>query len=121
MSITSNNFDETTCIDLVKRHKIVISIHWLSSSKEEIQIWWKNSKLRKKLTDKLRNIWFSVANFENNKFQWILDTNICNKWNSSDWWVQIEISRGYRNKMLENKDFLDKFVETIRKVLVNYR
>jgi phage replication-related protein YjqB (UPF0714/DUF867 family) len=82
-------------------------------------IWWRNEIIRTTLSKKLRENWFIVEKFEKSKFQWLLEENICNKGNNKLWWVQIELSRGYRNKMLENKKFLDIFTEIVREVLFN--
>lgn len=112
--ITSNSFDEPSALELVQKHKLVISIHWLAWLEDEIHIWWKNKNLRDEAYILLRRNWFNVIAYENAKYKWDSDENICNRWNNKNWWLQIEISRWYREKMLSNLELLNNFVFSIR-------
>jgi len=120
LHITSSNFDEPQAINLIKLHKIVLTIHWCAGKDDFIFIGWKNEAIRNALSQKLRENWFFVEAFEKSKFQWLRKENICNKGNNKLWWIQIELSRGYRNKMLENKNFLSIFTKIVREVLFNH-
>ncbi len=119
LHIKSSNFDEPQAINLVKLHKIVLTIHWCAENDDFIFIGWKNEAIRNALSQRLREKWFFVEAVEKSKFQWLWKENICNKGNNELWWVQIELSRGCRNKMLENKKILGIFTKIVREVLFN--
>lgn len=45
------------------------------------------------------------------------DNNVCNKWLSEEWWIQIEVSRSLRDKMVKMEWVLENFSLCVVNVL----
>lgn len=126
LHITSNRFDEPVGLKTSKNAWIVISIHGCRDKKEIVFIGGKNQKLKEKIMVGLRTAGFRAVISEEPGLRGKSSENICNQCRSGKG-VQLEISRGLREKMF---DFLDrrslkkktdlfyKFVNTLKGALL---
>jgi phage replication-related protein YjqB (UPF0714/DUF867 family) len=114
LHITSENFDEQMALELVRNHDLVITIHGCKWDEDLIYVWWLNKELKYLLIDEFRNYWFNSPDSfpEYWPFPWAYSTNnICNKWKNL--WIQIEISRTLRDKLLSDENLSEKFINII--------
>jgi len=125
LHITSNRYDEPVCLKAAKKALIVISIHGCRDKSEMVFIGGRNQKLKERIVHALRGAGFEAQISDLPGLRGISSENICNRCQSGEG-VQLEISRGLREKMFDNIDrrslrrrtrvFYD-FVESIRSVL----
>jgi phage replication-related protein YjqB (UPF0714/DUF867 family) len=101
LHINSNRYDEPIGLKTSKNAFIVISIHGCRDKKEMIFIGGKNQELKKKMMYVLRKAGFSAVISEVPGLRGISPENICNRCKSGKG-VQLEISRGLREKMFDN-------------------
>ncbi len=126
LHINSNMYDEPLCLTVSKNAFIIISIHGSRDKREIVFIGGKNQELKQKIMNALRMAGFRAVITEVPGLRGIKPENICNRCKSGKG-VQLEISRGLRNKMFENMDrsslrkktiiFFD-FVNIIRETLL---
>lgn len=118
LHITSSSFDEPECLKAINSHQIVVTIHWCRSIDDIIYVWWKNETLRTLIIQTINLAWFNAPDFSiTTPYKWLCDNNVCNKWKSNEWWVQIEISRSLRDKMMRKELLISNFAMCIVKVL----
>lgn len=125
LHITSNRFDEPIGLKTSKNAWIAISFHGCRDKQEMVFIGGKNQKLKEKIMYGLRTVGFRAVISEEPGLRGISPKNICNRCRSGKG-VQLEISRGLREKMFDNIDrrslrkktkFFFKFVNTIKEAL----
>ncbi|MCD6184353.1 MAG: poly-gamma-glutamate hydrolase family protein [Deltaproteobacteria bacterium] len=126
LHLSSNRFDEPIGLNISKNAFIVISIHGTRDKGETILIGGKNQELKQRLMYELRRAGFRAVISAVPGLRGIKPENICNRCKSGKG-VQLEISRGLREKMFENiyRPLLRKktnifynFVNTVRKALL---
>ncbi|WP_291463662.1 poly-gamma-glutamate hydrolase family protein [Desulfobacula sp.] len=125
LHITSNRYDEPLGLKVSKNAGIVISIHGCRDKKEMVFIGGNDQKLKQKIMYALRTAGFGAVISDVPGLRGISPENICNRCKSGKG-VQLEISRGLREKMFDGlvrrslrkktKVFY-KFVNTIKKAL----
>jgi phage replication-related protein YjqB (UPF0714/DUF867 family) len=115
LHIMSSNFDEPRCLSLVSKSDKAISIHGKYDSGDFVMV----GGLDKELIDKVSNI------FKENGFDVPLapedvngnsPENICNRCLSKEG-LQLEISRGLRERLLKDQAELQRFCELVRSAL----
>lgn len=125
LHISSNRFDEPTGLKTSKTAEIVISIHGCRDKNERIFIGGNSQKLKQKIQDALRAGGFMAEISEVPGLRGISPENICNRCNTGKG-VQLEISRGLREKMFTDLDqrslrkktpVFHKFVNTIKQAI----
>ncbi len=126
LHITSNGFDEPIGSKISKNASIVISVHGNRDKGEIVFIGGKNQELKQKILIALRRAGFSAVICDVPGLCGIHPENICNRCKSGEG-VQLEISRGLREKMFEGIDrcsvrkkmsiFYD-FVNTVKRSLL---
>ena len=127
LHISSTKFDEPAGLEIVKNAFIVIAIHGCRDADEIVNIGGKNNELVKRLSAQLEADGFTVKRECAKELAGVNPENICNRCRSGKG-VQLEISRGLREKMF--KDFrtiqpqrkLKKFysfVSSVRKTLLD--
>ncbi|KKQ99663.1 MAG: hypothetical protein UT68_C0001G0058 [Parcubacteria group bacterium GW2011_GWC2_40_10] len=112
LHITSSNFDEPQCCDLVFKSEKVLSIHGKGEMEDFVMVGGLDNESMNKVVDALNDSGFrtpqSPENVNGNS-----PMNICNRCYSKKG-VQLEISRGLRNKLLSNESEMLKFCNSIR-------
>jgi len=125
LHINSNKYDEPEGLRISKHAHIVVSIHGCRGRKEMVLIGGKNRKLKQIFMFQLREAGFNAVVSEVCGLLGKNPKNICNRCKSGKG-VQLEISRGLREKMFDNLShrssrkktvvFYD-FVSSLRSVL----
>ena len=125
LHINSNTFDEALGLKTSQNALITISIHGSKNKKEMVHIGGKNHELKQKIRHALRTAGFEAEICDVPGLRGIKPLNICNRCKSGKG-VQLEISRGLREKMFDHLDhrFLRKktilfyeFVKSLRGAL----
>jgi phage replication-related protein YjqB (UPF0714/DUF867 family) len=125
LHITSNAFDESLGVKASQNAQIAITIHGSKDKTETVQIGGRNQHLKQEIMSALRAAGFNAAISDMPTLRGIKPENICNRCRSRQG-VQLEISRGLREKMFKNfnaRQFRNKtklfynFVDTLRHVL----
>jgi phage replication-related protein YjqB (UPF0714/DUF867 family) len=124
LHITSENFDEPNCVELVRQSDRVVAIHGWKRNDNCLCLGGLDQNLKNKIQTTLINAGFKVVDCpevlkgEGKK-------NICNR-NRDHYGVQIEISRGLRDRMFElntkkgrskKTPIYHLFVKTLREAL----
>ena len=118
LHITSTNFDEPSCFDVIEDCESVIAIHGLSddSSKNEIDVGGRNGDLRNAVAHALVAAEFDAKIVTSGSHAAISVENICNRGHKSGG-VQLELTAALRLRMRDNPRLLGKLVATIRSVV----
>ncbi len=125
LHITSANFDEPKCLDLVRSAHQVIAIHGENSDSDVVFVGGKDTSLGTRIRDALTAAGFRVERHPNAALQGTADDNICNR-NKQSAGVQFELSRGLRAKFFQALNAagrkhptpdLTRFANTVRKGL----
>ncbi len=114
--ITSTNFDEPKCNNLVSKSLKTLSIHGEGGVEDYVMVGGLDYELIEKISDALKIGGFIIKT-PSERINGNAPQNICNKC-SSGAGIQLEISRGLRNKLLENPLEFSKFCKAIRSVIV---
>ena len=125
MHINSSNFDEALGLQTSESAFVTISIHGSQDKAERIHIGGKNQELKQRILHALRTDGYEARIGIVPGLRGIRSENICNRCKSGKG-VQLEISRGLREKMFDNLDHrllrkkrvtFYEFVNTLKKVL----
>ena len=116
LHITSSHYDEPRCINLLSKSIKAISIHGKDSGEEFVMVGGLDEEVIKMLKGALAQNSFEVRNAPENVNGNSPD-NICNRCASKKG-IQLEISRGLRDRFLQNNAELSKFCDTIKSVLL---
>jgi phage replication-related protein YjqB (UPF0714/DUF867 family) len=111
LHITSHNFNDPLCLELLSTCDQVISVHGFRARKECVVVGGLDTLLMHKFKDALLNVGIQVA--ENHKFPASNPNNICNR-GFTNKGVQIEISG-----LLRRSVNIDKLIVSIRNILLN--
>ncbi|ABI57137.1 poly-gamma-glutamate hydrolase family protein [Alkalilimnicola ehrlichii MLHE-1] len=126
LHITSTNFDEPRCVEVVARSRTAVAIHGENSPGETVFAGGADALLRSQISEALAEAGFTVRKHENPNLQGTSRANICNR-GTSGAGVQLELSRGLRSTLFEslNKagrarqtDVFYKFVDAVRQGLI---
>jgi phage replication-related protein YjqB (UPF0714/DUF867 family) len=127
LHLTSNRFDEPIGLQISKNALIVVSIHGNRDKGEMVFIGGRNRALKEKIVHALTTAGFPASISDEPGLRGIKPENICNRCTSGEG-VQLEISRGLREKMFEHFEYRSRrkktnvfysFVETIKRVLLD--
>lgn len=99
LHIASHRFDEPSCLELIERSRIVVSIHGCSNSDEKVLIGGLDVDLRAKVIRGLRKVGI-VAEIDKSNHSGKDINNVCNR-GMNGRGVQLEISKGLRLEMFE--------------------
>jgi phage replication-related protein YjqB (UPF0714/DUF867 family) len=103
LHISSVRYDEPMGLKIAESARIVISIHGAGGRDETVYIGGKNQDLKQRLMCAFRKAGIHAVISETPGLRGISPENICNRCRSGKG-VQLEISRGLREKMFENMD-----------------
>ncbi|MDP1689595.1 MAG: poly-gamma-glutamate hydrolase family protein [bacterium] len=110
--ITSTHFDEKDCLDLISKSKKVISIHGEKGSEEFVMLGGLDKDLIAKAERGLTDAEFTVippaSNVRGNE-----ENNLCNRCTSGKG-LQIEMSRGLRDSLVQDQARMNAFAQIIR-------
>lgn len=113
LHIISENFDEPECLELVKNHWKVISIHGEKSKNSEfVMVGGLDNKLRNKISKHLKQEEFVITK-PLEHLRGINPRNICNQCNSGEG-IQIEISKNLRSRLNSDEILMKKFSNAVR-------
>lgn len=101
LHITSTNFDEPRCVDVVANARTAVAIHGENSQEVIAFIGGADVPLRTHISDSLIKAGFSVREHQNPKLHGKSPDNICNRGTSGSG-VQLELSRGLRSTFFES-------------------
>ena len=125
LHITSNRFDEPKGVRLAENMEVVVSIHGYQGEDEVVFIGGKNQDLKEKIRYALNKAGFHAEISTKKGLRGRHPENICNRCRSAEG-VQLEISRGLRDRMFDNLDrrqwrkktrLFFEFVDTLREAL----
>jgi phage replication-related protein YjqB (UPF0714/DUF867 family) len=125
LHISSNRYDEPTGLHISQNAWVVISIHGCRDAREIVFIGGKNRTLMQNMMRALKASGFTADICKEEGLAGISAENICNRCRSRQG-VQLEISRGLREKMFDRLDRRSlrkktpafyRFVETVRKTI----
>ncbi|QTA92444.1 poly-gamma-glutamate hydrolase family protein [Desulfonema magnum] len=123
LHITSNKFDEPEGIRIAENADIVLSIHGYHGKGDEIFIGGRNQTLMEKIRQTLKKEGFNAEICTKAGLRARHPENICNRCRTGEG-VQLEISRGLREKMFDNlvrrswrkrSHLFFKFISTLRR------
>ena len=95
LHITSTNFDEPRCVELVQESDAVVAIHGEGSSQLAVFLGGRDNDLGAQLKTVLERHGYAVKTHGNPELQGLASTNICNRGRHSAG-VQLELSFGLR-------------------------
>jgi len=101
LHITSTNFDEPRCMDLVKVSDNVVAIHGEGSSAKVIFLGGRDKDLGERIYQALEKYGYNIREHDNPKLRGLAVTNICNR-GSRGVGVQLELSSGLRKMFFES-------------------
>lgn len=125
LHISSTRFDEPEGITIAENAEIVISIHGYHGKNETVFVGGGNRSLKEKICNALKKAGFNPEISAEEYLHGEHPENICNRCLSGEG-VQLEISRGLREKMFDNlgkrslrkrNKLFFRFVETLREAL----
>jgi len=117
LHITSTNFDEPQCMELVRRCKTIITIHGKAGTGENIYMGGNDTALGNKIRYALNEAGFSAMDETNRYLMARNSQNICNR-GQTGCGVQLEIHKGLRNKLKEDATLMTKFCSSIQAALI---
>lgn len=128
LHLSSNRFDEPLGAATAEKAFIVISIHGCRDPKEMVLVGGKNRGLKQKLVNALQASGFRAELCDEPGLRGISPDNICNRCRSGEG-VQLEISRGLREKMFEHlerrslrkkTEVFYRFVHVVREAIAGF-
>ncbi|WP_378946272.1 poly-gamma-glutamate hydrolase family protein [Paracoccus sp. R86501] len=112
--ITSHRFDEPRAVDLVGRSFTAVAIHGRrDDGSDAVWLGGRAVALRDAIGASLRNAGFEAQ--PNTTLPGLHETNICNQTRSGAG-VQLELPRRLRQKLVTNRNELEKFCSAVRDV-----
>ncbi|HIB8404935.1 TPA: poly-gamma-glutamate hydrolase family protein [Enterobacter hormaechei] len=118
--ITSTNFDEPKCLELLENTKTILAIHGAKDPKDTPkERVWVGGNLRvafeTHLKEMLQSLGFLVE--INPKFTGNSPKNICNRGTSRQG-MQLELTKSLRDKIKDDPDLLSKFTDAVRNAMM---
>ena len=95
LHITSTNFDEPRCVELVQKADTVVAIHGEGSEELSVYLGGKDDELGVHLNASLEHYGYAVKTHGNPDLHGLADTNICNRGRQGVG-IQLELSSGLR-------------------------
>ncbi|MCS6715238.1 poly-gamma-glutamate hydrolase family protein [Proteus terrae] len=120
LHITSSNFDEPQCMELLDKVETVLSIHGARDPDLGIRerVWVGGSlheEFRRNLEEKLKTLEILVE--FNPNFSGKNTDNICNRGISKEG-MQLEITKSLRDKLIQDKILLKQFSNSVRMAMM---
>jgi len=112
LHITSTNFDEPSCLDLLSRCDVVVSVHGFGGEDKFIDVGGLDFKLRNKICGSL-SARFDARVAETGRYAGVSPVNICNRGRGGAG-VQLEITKALRDALLESSKNMEAFADAVR-------
>ena len=125
LHLSSNRFDEPLGVSISQSAMTVVTVHGSKYKKKTVHIGGRNQYLKRNILRALQTAGFDAVVSEIHGIRGVSRQNICNRCRSGEG-VQLEISRGLREKMFDNLDHravrkktivFHHFVNTLKQVL----
>jgi phage replication-related protein YjqB (UPF0714/DUF867 family) len=113
LHITSTNFDEPRCVLLIATHNFVVSVHGLRGEHEAVDLGGLDIGLRDAACQKLKDAGFIAKVVTRGSHAALSERNICNR-GQRRIGVQLELTRGLRNAVLQDRTQLAAFAQAVR-------
>jgi phage replication-related protein YjqB (UPF0714/DUF867 family) len=114
LHITSCNFDEPQCLDLIAKSDVVVAVHGLNRKGKSVDVGGRDSELRDEVCRQLRRAGFRANVVDSGVHAAISRENICNRGRSGKG-VQLEITSDLRDSL--SGPLLTKFSDAVREAL----
>jgi len=101
LHITSTNFDEPRCVELLQESDTVVAIHGEGSDELSVFLGGRDDNLDAKLKEALERYGFTVKTHENSDLHGLNEANICNRGRHGVG-VQLELSSGLRQTFFQS-------------------
>ncbi len=127
LHITSTNFDEPRCVELVQESDTVVAIHGEGSAELSVFLGGRDGSLRAKLIAALERYGYAVKTHGNPDLHGLATENICNRGRHGAG-IQLELSSGLRQTFFQSltdkgrkkpTDELFRFAAAVREGLHN--
>jgi phage replication-related protein YjqB (UPF0714/DUF867 family) len=120
LHVTSTNFDEKRCLNLISTCDFVISVHGLKGEIEAVDVGGRDSLLRDAISQELKDAGFSANIVTTGSHAAVDPTNICNRGRRRIG-VQLELTRGLRGVLLQDSQTpqLPVFADAVRAAISN--
>ena len=119
LHITSTNFDEPRCQELIKTHDFIVSVHGMSGDHEAIDVGGRDIELRDGICQELDQAGFAIAIVTTGAHAAINEANVCNRGRRRSG-AQLEITRSLRDTLTRDSKNLRLllFADAVRRALV---
>lgn len=117
LHVTSASFDEPNCLAMVAACKAVIAVHGLRGKDELVDIGGLDAKLRNDVQVKLAGAGFNAQVVTTGGHAAVSPLNICNR-SQTGAGVQLELSRGLRDVLLNDAKKMKAFSDAIRSAAI---
>ena len=117
LHITSANFDEPRCVELVSTSDYVVTVHGLSGTNEAIDVGGLDQVLRDSICAYLVGGGFTAQVIESGAHAGTDPRNICNR-GSRGAGVQLEITRALRDALTGQPERMADFASAVRSAIV---
>lgn len=119
LHITSARFDEPQALSIAKSAHVVLTIHGQSGTDEFVNVGGIEASLGRFLIERLLAEGYTTSRHSIAGLQGVDPANICNQ-GCSGRGIQLEISRGLRDKLLASSVEMARFAATIRATLATH-
>jgi len=118
LHITSSNFDEPKCLNLISSCDRVVAVHGCRKGKRTAFVGGRDAELRDAIRDRLEVSGFHTAQATNADLQGVSPRNICNK-GRRRCGAQLEISKTLRDELTRDTEKLVAFAAAIRAAIAS--
>jgi phage replication-related protein YjqB (UPF0714/DUF867 family) len=116
LHITSSRFDEPQGLATANSAKVVVTLHGQAGEDIFINVGGLAKELGHTIIDRFTDAGYVASRQVNESLQGLDQNNICNRGYAKQG-VQLEISRGLRDKLVANADEMDRFSSAVRSAL----
>lgn len=116
LHVTSPNFDEPKCLNLLASSDRVVAIHGLAGDAFSVQVGGRDEAFGAKVHEDLQASGFKCGLVRAGDYGGMSASNICNRGRSKAG-VQLEIEAGLRNLLSEHPERFEAFVACVRNTL----
>lgn len=118
LHITSANFDEPRCLELIASCNRLVAVHGCSEGKRTAFLGGRDEQLRDAIRDRLQAAGFGTERHPNPSLQGTSPINICNR-GVRGGGAQLEISKDLRDELTRDTENLVAFAAAIRAAITH--
>lgn len=116
LHVTSTNFDEPRCRQLVADCDVVVAVHGLAGKHERIDVGGLDESLRDKIAANLKLAGFDAKAVSAGAHAAISPNNICNL-GRRGLGAQLEITYGLRVRLMQEEELMKTLADAVRQVI----